>query len=105
MSDLARAVATVVRRCLGISSGEEVLVVADPGKLDLGHAFRDEAARAGAAPPTLRDAELEAYLDRFTRPGQPSFSTLAHAVRTARDRGELLASARALFAWKKDMIR
>lgn len=67
--------------------------------------IRDEAARAGAAPPTLREAELEAYLDRFTRPGAPPFSALAHAVRTARDRGELVAAARALYAWKKDMIR
>jgi hypothetical protein len=66
---------------------------------------RDDAARAGGAPPTLRDADLDAYLDRFTRPGQASFTALAHAVRTARDRGELLAAARALFAWKKDMIR
>lgn len=66
---------------------------------------RDDAARAGAAPANLRDEALEAYLDRFTRPGEPPFSQLAYAMRTARDRGELMAAARALFRWKKDMIR
>lgn len=67
--------------------------------------IRDEAARAAAAPATLRDGELEAYLDRFTRPGATTFSALAQAVRGARDRAELVAASRALFAWKKDMIR
>jgi hypothetical protein len=66
---------------------------------------RDEAARAGAAPPHLQGEALEAYLDRFTKPGEMPFSPLADAVRQARDRPGLVAAARALFAWKKDMIR
>ena len=66
---------------------------------------RDEAARAGAAPSHLQGEALEAYLDRFSRPGEPAFQSLAAAVRQASDRPTLLAAARALFAWKKDMIR
>jgi hypothetical protein len=66
---------------------------------------RDEAARAGAAPPNLSGEALEAYLDRFTKPGETPFRPLAEAVRTAPDRGQLVAAARALFRWKKDMIR
>ncbi|WP_166040686.1 DUF4350 domain-containing protein [Sphingosinicella sp. YJ22] len=66
---------------------------------------RDDAARAGAAPPNLHDEALEAYLDRFTRPGEPPFSHLANALRSARDRHDLMSAARALFRWKKDLIR
>lgn len=66
---------------------------------------RDEAARAGAAPPHLHGEALEAYLDRFTKPGETPFTPLAAAVREARDRPSLIAAAGALFAWKKDMIR
>jgi hypothetical protein len=53
----------------------------------------------------LRDEALEAYLDRFTRGDRPPFSALAGAVRSARSPGELLAAARALFQWKKDLVR
>ena len=67
--------------------------------------IRDDAARAGAAPPNLHDGELEAYLDRFTRSGEPPFSYLANTLRSARDRHELVSAARALFRWKKDLIR
>ena len=66
---------------------------------------RDEAARTGAAPPNLQGEELEAYLDRFTRPGDPPFRALAYDVRAARDRVRMVEAARALFRWKKDMIR
>ena len=66
---------------------------------------RDDAGRAGAAPPNLHDGDLEAYLDRFTRPGEPPFSSLANTLRSARDRHEMMAAARALFRWKKDLIR
>lgn len=66
---------------------------------------RDDAARAGAAPPNLHDEALEAYLDRFTRPGEPPFSYLANMLRSARDRHEMMSAARALFRWKKDLIR
>ena len=48
MSDLDLAVQTVVRRCLGIQAGENVLVVGDEGTRDLAEALRAEAANAGA---------------------------------------------------------
>jgi len=47
-SDLDRAVQTVVRRCLGIGAGENVVVVGDSGTYDLAEALRAEAAEAGA---------------------------------------------------------
>jgi leucyl aminopeptidase (aminopeptidase T) len=40
-------VKTVVRRCLAIRGGEEVLVITDPGTRAIGEALRGEAARAG----------------------------------------------------------
>jgi leucyl aminopeptidase (aminopeptidase T) len=49
MSDLERAVETVVGPCLRVASGEDVLVVADRTTEALGHALRDAAARRGAA--------------------------------------------------------
>jgi leucyl aminopeptidase (aminopeptidase T) len=48
MPDLGPAVETVVRRCLAIRGGEEVLVITDPGTRAIGEALRGEAARAGA---------------------------------------------------------
>jgi leucyl aminopeptidase (aminopeptidase T) len=48
MSDLERAVATVVSDCLAIREGESVLVVANPSTLGLGERMRAEAGRAGA---------------------------------------------------------
>jgi hypothetical protein len=53
--------------------------------------MRDEAARAGAAPPHLQGEALEAYLDRFSKTGEPVFQQLAWDVREARDRPSLLA--------------
>lgn len=46
--DLDKAVETVVGRCLGIRSGEEVVVVADPDSEALGQAFRAAARERGA---------------------------------------------------------
>jgi leucyl aminopeptidase (aminopeptidase T) len=48
MSDLGPAVATVVRRCLGVHAGEDLLVIVDPGTRTIGEALRDEGAAAGA---------------------------------------------------------
>src|SRR5581483_10608264 len=47
MADLSAAVATVVRRCLGVSAGEDVLVIVDDGTREIGEALRTEAAAAG----------------------------------------------------------
>lgn len=46
--DLTRAVETVVRRCLAVREGEEVVVVGDASTADIAIALRDEAERAGA---------------------------------------------------------
>jgi hypothetical protein len=65
----------------------------------------EEAARASGAPVSLRGEALDAYLDRFTSPDQPSFSELAGRARRAPDREALVVAARALYQWKKDLIR
>lgn len=48
MTDLGPAVNAVVHRCLGVSAGEEVLVIVDNGTREIGEALRAEAANAGA---------------------------------------------------------
>jgi leucyl aminopeptidase (aminopeptidase T) len=48
MSDLERAVATVIDQCLGIQEGEEVVVVVDNATRAIGDALRDAAAQRGA---------------------------------------------------------
>lgn len=75
----------------------------------LGAAYADvvrhEAARATAAPYWLQGEELDLYLDRLRRAQPRSFSELAADLCHARDRHSLLAAARALFQWKKDIVR
>jgi hypothetical protein len=66
---------------------------------------RQDAARLAAAPPALQGEALDAYLDRLTRGDGPPFSALASRLAAARDRHELVAAARSLFSWKKDIIR
>jgi leucyl aminopeptidase (aminopeptidase T) len=48
MPDLAPAVQTVVRRCLAVAEGEEVLVIVDHGTREIGEALRSEASDVGA---------------------------------------------------------
>ena len=50
MSDLERAVETVVGPCLGVRPGEDVVVVVDRTTAALGEALRAAAARLGAEP-------------------------------------------------------
>ena len=50
MSDLERAVETVVGQCLRVQAGEDVVVVADRSTESLGAALREAAARHGAEP-------------------------------------------------------
>jgi hypothetical protein len=66
---------------------------------------RQDAARLTAAPPALQGEALDAYLDRLSKADKPPFSALAGRLAAARDRHELVAAARALFSWKKDIIR
>ena len=47
MSDLDRAVDTVVNRCVAVQPGEQVLVVTDTEKRAIGEALRDGASAAG----------------------------------------------------------
>jgi hypothetical protein len=65
---------------------------------------QQDAARAVGAPPGLSGNALDDYLDRLTRSG-PTFSELAAALVRSRDRQSMAAAARALFQWKKDIIR
>lgn len=65
---------------------------------------QQESARAVGAPPGLSGEALDDYLDRLTRSG-PTFSELAAALVKTRDRQAMAAAARALFQWKKDIIR
>ena len=65
----------------------------------------EEAARASGAPPNLRGAELEAYLDRLSPADRPRYSELAARAREASDRDELVSAARALYSWKKELVQ
>lgn len=64
---------------------------------------RQETARAVNAPGWLQGDALDAYLDRLGRSGEP-FTALAERLAYARDRASLMAAARALYQWKKDVI-
>ena len=95
MADLERAVTAVVRDCLGVREGEEVLVVANPATIGLGERFRGEAGRLGAdgvlcliteraghgtEPPRAVAAAMAA---RRRRPLPDRAVALAHAARRA----------------------
>ena len=71
--DLAPAVTTVVRRCLDVRPGEDVLVITDAAVRGLGEALRDEAAAAGG------DAVLAVMDERATDGSEPP-RTLAAAL-------------------------
>ena len=85
----------------------------DPARQARGAARRAlmprSSARTRRAPPARRLAcsgeALDAYLDRLSTATARSFSELAARLAAARDRHELVAAARALFSWKKDIIR
>lgn len=64
---------------------------------------REAAAHDSGAHLALRGDELDAYLDRISR--GPKFSALAEQARLAESRLDLLAAARALFRWKKDLTQ
>lgn len=66
---------------------------------------REDAARTAAAPAWLSGDKLDHYLDRLSRRDGPKFTDLARRLAYAADRHELVAAARALFSWKKDIIR
>jgi leucyl aminopeptidase (aminopeptidase T) len=65
MTDLDRAVQTVVRRCLNIRPGEDVVVVVDEPLQDLGEKLRTVAQQSGA------DAVLTVMSPRATDGSEP----------------------------------
>lgn len=67
--------------------------------------IREAAARESGAHLALAESELDAYLDRVSPPGGPTFSELADRAARADSRSALLSAARALFRWKKDLIK
>src|SRR5436305_9124630 len=71
MPDLGSAVSTVVRRCLGVRAGEEVLVIVDPAAKTIGEALREEARTVGA------DAVLGLMDERATDGTEPPRSLSA----------------------------
>ncbi len=75
-SDLEQAVRAVVRDCLGVREGEEVLVVCNPATHGLGEAMRAEAADAGA------EAVLAVMAERASHAGEPP-ATVAEAMAAA----------------------
>jgi leucyl aminopeptidase (aminopeptidase T) len=86
--DLSKAVRTVVDRCLAVRAGENVFVVCDPTRVDIGEALHSAALDAGAdsvltvlpprpergtePPPTV--AAAFAACDVFLAPCLPSLS-------------------------------
>ena len=75
-SDLEQAVRAVVRDCLGVREGEEVLVVCNPATHGLGEAMRGEAADGGA------EAVLAVMAERASHAGEPP-ATVAEAMAAA----------------------
>ncbi len=77
MSDgLDRSARTVVRDCLGVSEGEEVLVICNQATERIGAALRDAAAEAGA------EAVLAVMAERASHAGEPP-AALAAAMAAA----------------------
>jgi leucyl aminopeptidase (aminopeptidase T) len=76
VTDLDRAVETVVGDCLGIRGGERVVVVVDAGTRAIGDALRDAAAKAGG------DAVL-AVMDPREEHGQEPPEPIAAALKAA----------------------
>ena len=70
-AELDRAVKTVVRQCMGISPGEEVLVVCNPVTEEIGALMRIEAQGDGA------DATLAVISERDSAAAEPPHAVAA----------------------------
>jgi leucyl aminopeptidase (aminopeptidase T) len=100
MTDLGPAVSTVVRRCLAVQEGEQVVVVVDRETRGIGEALREESSAVGAdavlivmdarstdgAEPPAAVAAALAASDVFLAPTSRSLSHTA-ARKSATDRG------------------
>ncbi|MEX0620681.1 MAG: aminopeptidase [Solirubrobacterales bacterium] len=71
--DLNKAVAAVVRDCLGVRPNEEVLVVCNPATRSMGEAMRAEAEAVGA------ESVLAVMSERDSHAGEPP-TTVAEAM-------------------------
>ena len=71
MSDLDRAVRAVVRDCLVVREGEDVLVVANPATQTIGERLRDEAQDAGG------DSVLAVMSERVQHGAEPPAAVAA----------------------------
>ena len=65
--------------------------------------IRDQAVRAFGVSPRFNAAEVEQYLDRLGN--GPRFTELAQRAEAANNDHDMLASARALHAWKQEIVR
>ena len=74
--DLDRAVTAVVRDCLGVKDGEEVVVVCNPATQNMGEMLRNEAADVGA------EAVLAVMSERASHAAEPPRS-VAEAMAAA----------------------
>jgi leucyl aminopeptidase (aminopeptidase T) len=75
-ADLDRAIRAVVRDCLAVKDGEEVIVVCNPATQHMGELLREEAAGAGA------DAVLAVMSERASHAAEPP-ATVADAMAAA----------------------
>ncbi len=75
-ADLDRAVAAVVRDCLAVKEGEDVLVVCNPATQKMGELLRGEAADVGA------EAVLAVMSERASHAAEPP-ATVAEAMAAA----------------------
>jgi leucyl aminopeptidase (aminopeptidase T) len=76
VSDLDRAVRAIVRDCLGVKEGEQVLAVCNPATQRVGERLREEAADAGG------DAVLAVISERASHAAEPP-PTVAEAMAVA----------------------
>jgi leucyl aminopeptidase (aminopeptidase T) len=113
MDDLDRALRTVVERCLRVSAGETVLVVADPDSAALGDALTHAARAAGGdavftilppdpargTEPAAPVAAAFAATDVFIAPCLPSLSHTSARKRAceAGARGATMPASRPTF--------
>jgi leucyl aminopeptidase (aminopeptidase T) len=76
MSDLDRAVNAVIRDCMGVKEGEDVLVVCNPATQSLGERLREEAEAAGG------DAVLAEFAEREQHGVEPPDTVAAAMLKT-----------------------
>lgn len=76
MSDLDQAVRAVIRDCLAVREGEEVVVVCNPATQNMGEMLRNEAADVGA------EAVLTVMSERASHAAEPP-PTVAEAMAVA----------------------